>query len=66
MNNDIQEIISLMDSPADQDVELVKKAYQFAQEAHKNQKRLSGDPYFNHLFAVAKILANLHMSATTI
>lgn len=64
--NDVQEIISLLDSPTAEDIALVKKAYEFAQNTHKDQKRLSGEPYFNHLFATAKILANIHMGAVTV
>ncbi len=45
---------------------LVEKAYRFAQEKHAGQKRLSGEPYFTHLFETAKILAELGMSATIV
>ncbi len=41
-------------------------AYQFGKKAHDGQLRKSGDPYFDHCFEVAKILANLKMDATTI
>jgi guanosine-3',5'-bis(diphosphate) 3'-pyrophosphohydrolase len=64
--NDIQDIITLILSPTAADIALVKKAYTFAKEAHKDQVRKSGEPYFNHLFATAKNLAELHMGATTI
>ena len=46
--------------------ELLKKAYSFAEHSHKNQKRLSGDPYFSHVFETAKILAKLGMDTQTI
>lgn len=64
--NDIQDIISLLHSPVQTDIDLVKRAYEFAKHAHKDQVRKSGEPYFNHLFATAKNLAELHMGATTI
>ncbi|MGN0144333.1 MAG: RelA/SpoT family protein [Clostridium sp.] len=48
------------------DVELVKKAYNFAKEAHKDQKRESGEPYIIHPLAVAEILAELGMDTNTI
>lgn len=64
--NDIQEIISLMKDPTDKDIALVKRAYDFAEKAHQSQKRKSGEPYFNHLFATAKNIAELGMGATTI
>lgn len=63
---DIQDILSLTPSPSEKDATLIKKAYTFAKEAHKDQVRKSGEPYFNHLFATAKNLAELHMGATTI
>jgi guanosine-3',5'-bis(diphosphate) 3'-pyrophosphohydrolase len=48
------------------DVDMVKKAYHFAQEAHKEQKRESGEPYIIHPIAVAEILAELGMDTNTI
>ena len=48
------------------DVDMVKKAYYFAEEAHKDQKRESGEPYFIHPVAVAEILAELGMDTNTI
>jgi len=35
---------------------LVAKAYEFAKKAHNGQKRLTGEPYFNHLIATAEQL----------
>lgn len=64
--NDLKEIISLIQSPTKEDTALLEKAYTFARESHKDQVRKSGEPYFNHLFATAKNLAELHMSATTV
>ncbi|MBL0060586.1 MAG: bifunctional (p)ppGpp synthetase/guanosine-3',5'-bis(diphosphate) 3'-pyrophosphohydrolase [bacterium] len=43
------------------DLAVVERAFLFAYEAHKNQRRLSGEPYITHLLAVAEILADLHM-----
>lgn len=48
------------------DVDVVKKAYYFAEEAHKEQKRQSGEPYIIHPIAVAEILAELGMDTNTI
>lgn len=62
----IQEITTLLRNPKEKDLELVQKAYDFAEKAHAGQKRNSGEPYFNHAFATAKNLAGLGMSATTI
>jgi len=37
--------------------ELITKAFQFAMEAHKNDIRASGEPYFSHPYEVALIVA---------
>ena len=44
----------------------LSKAYEFAIEAHKNQKRISGVPYVVHPVAVADILAGLKLDSATI
>jgi RelA/SpoT family (p)ppGpp synthetase len=44
----------------------LNKAYNFALEAHKNQKRVSGIPYIAHPIAVADILAELKLDSATI
>ena len=42
------------------------KAYEFGNRYHEGQKRLSGEPYFNHCVEVAKTLAIWNMDYTTI
>ena len=44
----------------------LSKAFNFAIEAHKNQKRFSGAPYVVHPVAVADILAELKLDSATI
>ena len=44
----------------------LSKAYNFALDAHKNQKRVSGLPYIVHPIAVADILAELKLDSATI
>ncbi len=39
------------------DENLIKKAFQFSYETHKNDFRASGEPYFNHPYEVAMIIA---------
>lgn len=43
------------------DRELVQRAYRIAEEAHREQRRHSGEPYINHCIAVASILADLRV-----
>lgn len=45
---------------------LVQKAFNTAELAHRNQKRLSGDNYINHPLAAAYFLSELGMDATTV
>ncbi|MCR4668712.1 MAG: bifunctional (p)ppGpp synthetase/guanosine-3',5'-bis(diphosphate) 3'-pyrophosphohydrolase [Clostridia bacterium] len=48
------------------DTEMIGKAFDKAKELHEGQLRKSGEPYFIHPIAVAKILAQLHMDEETI
>ena len=48
------------------DINIVKKAYDLACDAHKEQKRESGEPYITHPIDVAKILAEMGMDTSTI
>lgn len=48
------------------DLELIRKAYAFAAEAHKDHSRLSGDPYITHPLEVALILSGLEQDDLTI
>jgi GTP diphosphokinase / guanosine-3',5'-bis(diphosphate) 3'-diphosphatase len=43
------------------DRELIQRAYRVAEEAHREQKRHSGEPYINHCLTVATILADLRV-----
>ncbi len=48
------------------DLEIIHKAYELAKDAHKDQKRKSGEPYLIHPVCVAIILAQLEMDKETI
>lgn len=48
------------------DIELIRRAYQKAEEYHEGQLRKSGEPYLVHPVEVAKILAELGMDENTI
>ena len=51
--------------PSD-DISMVEKAYNIAHDAHKDQKRKSGEPYIIHPLCVAIILADLELDKETI
>jgi len=48
------------------DLALLQRAYDVAEEKHREQKRKSGDPYITHPLAVSTILAELGMDTTTL
>ncbi|MDE7389951.1 MAG: HD domain-containing protein, partial [Lachnospiraceae bacterium] len=57
---------NLHKSGADYDYEKIEKAYRLADEAHKDQRRISGVPYILHPTSVACILADLGMDTDSI
>ena len=59
-------IATLVKYHPEANVELVEKAYHFAEKAHAGQLRKSGEPYFVHPLTVAGILAKLMLDAPTI
>ena len=48
------------------DISMIQKAYEVAREAHKDQKRKSGEPYIIHPLCVGIILADLELDKETI
>src|SRR5579884_1844633 len=48
------------------DVDLLERAYAFAQRAHGDQKRISGEPYVDHPYAAACILADMQLDLPSI
>lgn len=66
-NAELQAVIrSVKASHPKADVSLIEKAFQAAEKAHATQLRKSGEPYITHPLAVAQILADLGIGATTI
>lgn len=66
METNIKEIFDITGKIKPKERELLEKAYAFGMQSHKDQKRLSGEPYFIHAFETAKILARLGMDTQTI
>ncbi len=50
----------------DVDRALLEHAFAFAARAHESQQRRSGEPFIEHPFAVARILAELHLDEETL
>src|SRR5690348_13144317 len=48
------------------DIELLRRAFDFAAEQHRAQLRKSGDPYLSHPLEVAHILADMKLDITTL
>ena len=66
MNNSDQLLSKIQSYNKFSNIEPLSKAYNFALEAHKNQKRISGLPYIVHPIAVADILVELKLDSATI
>src|SRR3990167_3719777 len=62
----LKEITSEMADATPEDIAFVEKAYECSKKAHEGKKRYSGEPYFIHPAATAKVLAEYGMDATTI
>ncbi len=61
-----KEIIAQLNDCSHEDSELIKKAYLYAEEAHKEHKRYSGEPYMTHTAAVSYKLAEMGMGPRTV
>src|ERR1700693_6426438 len=48
------------------DIELLRRAYDFAAEQHKTQTRLSGEPYLSHPVEVAHLLSDMKLDVTSL
>ena len=60
----IARVSEYVDDPAQ--VAQIRAAYDFADQSHAGQMRLSGDPYIVHPLAAATILADLYLDPDTI
>ncbi|WP_217597755.1 bifunctional (p)ppGpp synthetase/guanosine-3',5'-bis(diphosphate) 3'-pyrophosphohydrolase [Cohnella sp. GbtcB17] len=50
----------------EQDLERIREAYEYADEAHRGQLRKSGEPYILHPLAVAEIMVQMQMDVVTV
>jgi len=59
-------VIRIESFNANVNIPLLRKAYEFSNQAHQGQFRESGDPYIQHCLEVAFILAEQHLDTSTI
>ena len=65
-NITLQDLLELVKTYNPEEVETIKKAYEYADTLHHGQMRQSGEPYISHPLNVAYILAEMHADADTI
>ena len=67
VDRDFQTLLATVriNRPAD-DLEIIRKAWQFCLQQHDGQKRASGEPYVIHPLEVGQVLAELKMDSTAI
>ena len=68
MYNDIklENLLNLIKNYSEEEIELIKKAYYYAEKLHQGQVRQSGEDYIVHPLNVAYILAEMHADKDTI
>ena len=57
---------SISEGRSESEMAVIRQACEMAEQAHAGQKRLSGEPYFQHSLAVANILADLRLDYETL
>ena len=59
-------VVKLRQNRPAEDADLLRRAYDFAAEQHRTQKRESGEPYLSHPLEVAHVLADMKLDITTL
>ena len=62
----IRELENLTNYLKNKDKQIISKAINFSEKAHKDQLRKSGDPFITHPIEVAKILTSINLDASAI
>ena len=65
-NSDYRNFIDSLSYLDPKEIEHIEEAYNFSEKAHRNQKRLSGEPYITHPLAVARTVAEWHLDSQAI
>ena len=60
------DLINKLNISSNEELDILKKAYEMAKHEHSGQKRLTGDDFITHPLQVAYILADLNVDNTTI
>ena len=66
MNITINDLIKLVKEYNPEELKIIKKAYDYAEDLHCGQIRQSGEPYITHPLNVAYILAEMHADRNTV
>ena len=66
MNILIDDLLNLVKTYNEDEVEIVRSAYEYAKNLHNGQLRQSGEPYIMHPLSVSYILAEMHADRDTI
>ncbi|MBO6293036.1 MAG: bifunctional (p)ppGpp synthetase/guanosine-3',5'-bis(diphosphate) 3'-pyrophosphohydrolase, partial [Selenomonas sp.] len=59
-------IASVQEYQPQADIDLIQRAYELAESAHRGQTRVSGEAYIIHPLHVAQILTELHLDYETV
>jgi GTP pyrophosphokinase len=59
-------LASLENGRSERECDLLRRAFNLANQAHENQKRASGEPYIQHCLAAAQMLAELRLDTDTL
>lgn len=65
-NITIYDLLEMVKDYSEEDIKLIKKAYDYANYLHDGQMRQSGEPYISHPLNVAYILAQMHADRDTL
>ncbi len=66
MNIVLDDLLKNIESYNPDSLDIIKKAYDYADNMHKGQTRQSGEPYISHPLNVAYILSEMHADQDTI
>lgn len=62
----INDLLAKIAEYNNEEIDIIRKAYSYAEELHKGQKRQSGEDYITHPLNVAYILADMHADRDTV